>query len=70
MEFTPDGTKEEIIKALTGWSAESQGTREGDVPATDWQWPELFPYFRVQGEKKQCPQGLLHVGDTENPRLP
>lgn len=52
MEFTPDGTKEEIIKALTGWSAESQGTREGDVPATDWQWPELFPYFRVQGEKK------------------
>lgn len=37
MEFTLDGSKEEIIKALMGWGAESQGTREGDVPATDWQ---------------------------------
>lgn len=37
MEFTLDGTKEEIIKVLTGWRAESLGTREGDVPATDWQ---------------------------------
>lgn len=35
MGFTLDGSKEEINKALEGWGAESQGTGEGEVPATD-----------------------------------
>lgn len=30
-----DGSKEEINKALEGWGAESQGTGECEVPATD-----------------------------------
>lgn len=37
MEFTLNGSKEEVIEALIGWGSESQGTREGDVPAIERQ---------------------------------
>lgn len=36
MGFSLDGSKEKINKALKGWGAESQGTGDGEVPATDW----------------------------------
>lgn len=62
MEFTPDGTKEEVIKALTGWRAESQGTREGVVPATDWQWPTCFHTSESKGKRNSVPRAFCMWG--------